>query len=53
MRGRVGAVSGDSASGNGTFDCEDDTSGNATAGTSDTWRNDQGITQTPAGLCRH
>lgn len=44
-------ITNDHFSGNGTHDCEDDTSGSATAGTADTWTGDHGATATPAGIC--
>jgi hypothetical protein len=40
------------ASSNGTHDCHDDTTGTGTAGTANTWKDNKGVTQTPAGICK-
>jgi hypothetical protein len=40
------------ATGSGTYDCEDDSTGTGTAGTANTWTNDHGATSLPAGICR-
>ena len=47
------SLANDQASSNKEFDCEDDTTGTGTAGTADTWTNDQGSTMTPPGICKH
>jgi parallel beta-helix repeat protein len=39
------------ASGNGTFDCEDDSSGSGTSGTANTWTNNNGGSDDPNGFC--
>lgn len=39
------------ASGNGNFDCEDDSSGPGTSGTANTWTNNDGVTDDPDGMC--
>jgi parallel beta-helix repeat protein len=41
------------ASGNGDYDCLDDTVGGGTAGTANFWLHDKGDTSQPAGLCQH
>lgn len=38
-------------SGNVTYDCRDFSTGSGTAGTNNTWTNDQGATSNPSGLC--
>lgn len=38
-------------SGNTPFDCQDDSHGTGTAGTANTWQNDQGETSSPPGIC--
>lgn len=43
---------GNKSSSNGTHDCHDDSAGTGTAGTANTWKDDQGVTQTPAGICK-
>jgi len=43
---------GNKASSNGSHDCHDDTTGTGTAGTANTWKDNQGVTQTPAGICK-
>lgn len=45
------AISANSASGSGTFDCQDDTTGAATSGTANVWTGDTGISAQPAGIC--
>jgi hypothetical protein len=42
----------DRSYGNGVYDCEDNTTGNGTAGTADNWLNVHGATMTPAGICK-
>ncbi len=44
-------LSNDHASGNGAFDCQDDTHGSGTAGTADSWIHDHGVRQSPSGIC--
>jgi hypothetical protein len=39
------------ASGNTTADCEDDSTGSSTAGTANIWRDDTGAISVPAGIC--
>jgi hypothetical protein len=39
------------ASGNTTADCEDDSTGSSTAGTANIWRDNTGETSAPPGLC--
>jgi parallel beta-helix repeat protein len=39
------------AHGNGSSDCEDESTGNGTAGTADNWIRNQGLTSQPQGLC--
>jgi hypothetical protein len=46
-----GSLSGNTASGSGTDDCYDNTTGSGTAGTDNTWSGNTGITSSPAGLC--
>jgi hypothetical protein len=41
-----------SAFNNGGHDCRDDSHGGGTAGTGNQWKNDRGVTQLPAGICR-
>ena len=36
---------------NVTHDCHDDSAGSGTAGTANTWTNDEGSTENRAGLC--
>jgi Right handed beta helix region len=43
---------GNHATGSGSVDCEDDTTGSGTAGTANTWKDDHGATSSPAGLCK-
>ena len=38
--------------GNVTHDCHDDSAGSGTAGTANTWQNDQGQTENRPGLCK-
>lgn len=42
----------DQSSGNGVYDCQDDTTGSGTAGVADTWSRVSGSTMTPAGICQ-
>jgi nitrous oxidase accessory protein NosD len=44
-------IRGNTASGNGNFDCEDDSTGSGTAGTANTWVNNNGVTDNPNGIC--
>jgi len=44
-------IRGNTASGNSGFDCEDDSSGSGTAGTANTWVNNNGVTDDPNGIC--
>ncbi len=39
------------ASGNANLDCEDDSTGSGTAGTANTWANNNGVTDDPNGIC--
>jgi hypothetical protein len=39
------------ATGNASFDCEDDSTGNKTSGTANKWTGNVGNTSSPAGLC--
>jgi parallel beta-helix repeat protein len=48
---RGNQIRGNSASGNGNLDCEDDSTGSATAGTANTWVNNNGVTDNPNGIC--
>ena len=43
---------GNQSSSNGTHDCHDDSTGTSTAGTANTWKDNQGVTQTPMGICK-
>lgn len=43
---------GNKSSSNGSHDCHDETTGGGTAGTANTWKDNQGVTQTPAGICK-
>jgi hypothetical protein len=43
---------GNKASSNGSHDCHDDTTGGGTAGTANTWKDNEGNTQTPEGICK-
>ena len=49
---------GNKSSSNGTepgkngHDCHDDSTGGGTAGTANTWKDNQGVTQTPPGICK-
>ena len=43
---------GNKSSSNGTHDCHDDSVGGGTAGTANTWKDNQGVTQTPPGICK-
>jgi hypothetical protein len=47
-----GSLSGNTASGSGTDDCYDNTTGAGTAGTGNIWSGNTGITSSPAGLCQ-
>jgi len=44
-------IRGNRASGNGNLDCEDDSTGSGTAGTANTWVNNNGVTDNPNGIC--
>ena len=44
-------IRGNTASGNGNLDCEDDSSGSGTAGTANTWVGNNGVTDDPNGIC--
>jgi hypothetical protein len=44
-------IRGNRASGNGNLDCEDDSVGSGTAGTANTWVNNNGVTDDPNGIC--
>jgi parallel beta-helix repeat protein len=44
-------IRGNTASGNAVFDCEDDSTGSGTAGTANTWVNNNGGTDNPNGIC--
>ena len=44
-------IRGNQASGNGNLDCEDDSTGSSTAGTANTWVNNNGVTDDPNGIC--
>ena len=44
-------IRGNTASGNGNLDCEDDSHGSGTAGTANTWVNNNGVTDDPNGIC--
>ena len=43
---------GNQASSNGSHDCHDNSVGTGTAGTANTWKDNKGVTQTPAGICK-
>ena len=43
---------GNKSSSNGTHDCHDDSTGTGTAGTANTWKDNQGVTQNKPGLCK-
>jgi parallel beta-helix repeat protein len=43
---------GNKSSSNGMHDCHDASTGGGTAGTANTWKDNQGNTQTPAGICK-
>lgn len=45
-------ISMNKASGNGVFDCEDDSFGTGTAGTANFWVQDFGMTESRPGLCK-
>jgi parallel beta-helix repeat protein len=49
--GSDGTITSNAASGSGTFDCQDSTSGTGTGGTADTWTDDIGSTSSPSALC--
>ena len=40
------------AAGTAHYDCQDLSSGTGTAGTADTWKDDQGMTASPAAICK-
>ena len=40
------------ATNNAEHDCHDDSVGGGTAGTANIWKDDKGVTQTPAGICK-
>jgi parallel beta-helix repeat protein len=40
------------AKSNIAFDCKDESVGTGTAGTGNTWLNDEGVTSSPAGICK-
>jgi parallel beta-helix repeat protein len=44
-------IRGNTASGNFPYDCEDDSIGSGTAGTANTWVNNNGVTDNPNGIC--
>jgi nitrous oxidase accessory protein NosD len=44
-------IRGNTASGNDNLDCEDDSTGSGTAGTANTWVNNNGGTDSPDGIC--
>lgn len=44
-------IRGNTASGNANLDCEDDSAGSGTAGTANTWVGNNGVTDTPNGIC--
>lgn len=44
-------IRGNTASGNGNLDCEDDSTGAGTSGTANTWVNNDGVTDDPDGIC--
>lgn len=44
-------IKGNTALGNGLYDCEDQSSGAGTAGTANFWQNDTGATASPSGIC--
>jgi hypothetical protein len=48
---RDNTVSSKTATGNAYADCEDDSTGNKTSGTANTWVKNTGNTSVPAGLC--
>jgi hypothetical protein len=43
---------GNRSSSNGSHDCHDNSTGSGTAGTANTWKNNQGVTQNKTGLCQ-
>jgi hypothetical protein len=43
---------GNKSSSNSAHDCHDDSAGNGTAGTANTWKDNQGVTQNRPGLCK-
>jgi parallel beta-helix repeat protein len=45
-------ISYNKASGNGMFDCEDDSTGSGTAGTANFWITDFGQTENRPGICK-
>ncbi len=47
-----GTVSGNHASGSGTDDCYDNTTGTGTVGTANSWTGNTGDTSSPSGLCQ-
>jgi hypothetical protein len=52
-QGLYGMITGNHVSGSADYDCLDATTGAETAGTADTWSNNDGVTSSPAGLCSH
>jgi hypothetical protein len=48
---RGNQIRGNTASGNAVFDCEDESTGSGTAGTANTWVNNNGGTDSPNGIC--
>ena len=44
-------IRGNQASGNGNLDCEDNSTGSSTAGTANTWVNNNGVTDDRNGIC--
>ncbi|MHB8576659.1 MAG: right-handed parallel beta-helix repeat-containing protein [Dehalococcoidia bacterium] len=45
-------LSNNEAKGNTHFDCEDQSHGSGTAGTANTWKDNQGKTSSPSGICK-
>jgi nitrous oxidase accessory protein NosD len=48
---RGNLLQGNRSSGNGVFDCHDESKGRRTAGTANRWRADHGATDSPDGIC--
>lgn len=44
-------IRGNTARGNFPYDCEDDSTGSGTAGTANTWVDNNGVTDNPNGIC--